>query len=334
MIDLKTLKETGTAPSTGAASLVVRNRTSVAPKTTADAFDEATRSVYVFDCSGSMGAYVFRPSDISRFNWNMKLVRAHIQKQVVDAVTAAALSSRSQDYSMVALMIFDHPMDLAAWSYCVEFNNHAPRVIADDDLLKLRIIEQGLQVGYFPYDAVNLDYSRTHNLTTRLQLLTKTAIEQIDERVAKYPGAEFEVLYFDHRVRRLNAATLDSLKAAMHAVEPSGGTDIRSAMEKALRTACKPAANIAVNHIIFGTDGEDYSGVTCGELFGELVQKHVVLDYIYIKSSSGPGRDVAKVMQELCAKTGGKYVEVTTADELESKLVDAARRKCLPPVGA
>jgi Mg-chelatase subunit ChlD len=144
--------------------------------------------------------------------------------------------------------------------------------------------------------------------------LRKDAVKNfIDTLLEKDKGA---VVDFDSSARVVVSLTSDkqALKVAVDTIDDVGGTNIYSALNRAVTEVIK--GQNSKRYVILLTDGE-------GTWSESALQNAINHDVTVYTIGLGSDVDVA-LLQRIASETGGKYYHASTADELDDRFGDVA----------
>lgn len=280
----------------------------------ADIYDRAKRMFFILDTSGSMNCRVGSKNEVKKFLWPPEKLT-----EIKDAVRKAAAeldAARAAAGPMADLLVAPETHQLAGMLSAVD----------DDERLKQLVIDKDLIVAF----NLAVDWER-HDETapTRLELLKTLGVREMRKRFEKYPDALVSLIWFGTDAVLADTGK-DSWEVAIRDTERKydtqcgGGTDILKALALALDVIAKQPAPL--NHLVLVSDGEDYvADRTLPTWLSTLKAARITLDFIQI------GSCVQENIKKVAEETGGSFTLVQTAEEMESKFVEAAQRLCLPP---
>jgi hypothetical protein len=201
----------------------------------------------------------------------------------------------------------------------------------EDLELKKRILQLDLNRTFgVPYDYEAFQSGR--RLDTRLALVQKMADRMVRERKEKFPDSDTQVIAFDNEATLLPSGTTEQLIKAIQELQVGGSTSILRALKLAMDTCNHVPSPVKLHHFVLVTDGEDYDTMNIDKFVPAMKEMGVVLDWIFI---ANPGDTASRDAATMAIKaavdaTGGTFTIVTTADEFETKFVEASTRLLLP----
>ena len=204
----------------------------------------------------------------------------------------------------------------------------------DEESLKVRIYTENLDKRF------GVELARTGlglSSINKITVVKKSTVRFVDERLQKYPKADITVIKFDDKVEVLGRKlTKEQLIDRINSMHPRGGTDIYRAVFTALQECKARPAALGANHIVLVTDGDSHTVDGLQALVADMIQKHVVLDFVFIEGTAGSGysspyaKGYVEQIKKISAATNGIVVTVNNALDLEKKLFEVSVRKCLP----
>jgi hypothetical protein len=209
-----------------------------------------------------------------------------------------------------------------------------PKDLSDDEI-KFAVLQQGLMGEHGIH--VDLDYNYRVKSRTKMLALKDAAKKFVAERFGKFADARVGVYKFttDQTLLCAPGASQEEVMAAINRLPDGGegGTAIYPAVARAVNDCRKTKNDLGSHHIVFISDGEDYSANDVPQLLPRMKDLGIVFDFIYMIGSTGTGNSeqTAKVLKEVCEVTGGEYVEVRTEQDFAQKFLAASNRPMLPP---
>lgn len=262
-------------------------------------YDQLKTLMYMVDISGSM-LNPIKASSVTEYEWPENL-KDYIKRQLA-FTDVGELTEKEKELSDM--------LDSAT-----------------DAEIKVAVINQGPKFYGI--------YSKPSQRGSKMDLVKKCIADLVDRRYEKFPDARVVLGTFNNEAT-IEAADKVTIKMKLSQLIPNGGTSIYNAVSQALGYFKQYPSPVGLNHLIIVSDGEDWNAIQIKEdLFEQMKEQGVSLDYIYIKGETYDAQDtvsaVAKMFVELCKELGGEYTEVNSANEFEKKLIQASTRLCLPP---
>jgi len=302
-------------------------RTSVLQKLTG-VYDEHSKLVFMFDVSGSMGMNIAK-TFTDQYQWTPETLTA-VRQEVITLL--GKINSAMGDPALMMLLILDERESKLRAMADVSRNEDEPYTFTpkDDEELKERIVrvdavgEFGIQVDWANHDK---------KPPTRMELVKTLAQSEIKNRFKKFPDSRIAVIPFGSYPKVIfNDGTPDQLWPLLEEMGEgySGagfGTDMLSAIAKAMEVCRDKPSPVGVHHFIMVSDGEDGNADhNIPKWIPTLKASGVVFDYIHIGDSHRNSG-----MVQVCKETGGECVTVNSERDLRAKFVEAVNRLMLPP---
>lgn len=297
-------------------------------------YEAHTKLVFLFDISDSMGMRMSRDY-VDHYIWPDTML-ADVRKKALatfEGIIEKRLEALMSDAPPVVLSNVD--------TFLLSIIDPMTGNVEPDD--------KKLQQAMIRHTVV-LELGGTINLAkhkdvpmSRAQVVKQIAVKEIGRRLDENPDAAIAVVFFNSNAkvvfnegdlrRGIDQSTGRQLarvqleKAIAEVDKVCGGTNILDALTKGLEACAAKQSKVGLHHFVLVTDGEDsYSSSMIHDWVPVLKQSGVVLDYIHIGDL-----EVNDAVKEACEALGGQFVGVETQEELETKFMEAAQRKCLPP---
>lgn len=292
-----------------------------------DLYRAKKKLIYLLDRSGSMNCQVAGTDQVKYFIWSpekMAEIKAAVQTACDTIKAWAAAEAKFMltcDYTVFDGITASSPYDAKL-----------EQLEGLEDMeLKKRILHLGLNRAFLvPYDYTA--FASGHSLDTRLALVQKMAEKMVRERKAQFPDSDTQVIAFDDKATLLPASSTEQLIQAIQTLVVGGSTSILRAIKLAMDACNRAPSQVKMHHFVLVTDGEDYDTMNIDKFVPAMVEMGVVLDWIFIANPGDTAsRDVATMaIKAAVDATGGTFTIVTSADEFETKFVEASNRKLLP----
>lgn len=299
-------------------------------------YQESQKLIYLIDKSGSMQGALAGSQQVAHFLWTEEVL-----KRIADAVTEALLRREAaevvaewqSDPDNIEEPSADTKSKAEEYTYTHEGDGKWAQLEGlEGEELKTTLLRLNLQTSiYLPKDHSNPNVN--HELTTKIGLVKSMAKKMVHQRHEKYPDASIEAVAFNSEPHALAAGTTAQLETSIGQIDCTGGTNITGAVQFAMAICKRRPSDVNLHHFVLVTDGEDWGATQLIDLIPDMKTLGVVLDFIFIAQ---PGDTVesqegAKAIKVVCDALGGTFTIVTTAEEFETKFVEASVRALLPP---
>lgn len=281
-----------------------------------DVFDKFQKMIYLFDVSASMSAHIAGTNEeiVNQYKWtetDLKTIKAHVISESQDLCSGEGLSDED---AVMDCCQFDISNELELKMYAV---THQANIF---DSLGIRLVQ-------------NSEVTKIH---TKLEVVKDAAKRFVRQRFEKYPDSQVLVYSFDtESTQRVADAGVDAVLKAIDELHLGGGTDIFSAVSRAVNEFKKRPSHVQAHHIVLVSDGADYGARNIEfQLLDKMKELNIVFDFIYIKGEDrgwGDDNKIITSIQKVCDTTGGDYRAVNSAEDFETKFFAASSRPLLPP---
>lgn len=303
-----------------------------------DVYDHFTKLVYVIDVSASMGDKLLDLNTVEDFNWNdaalkrlaKRIERAKDRISKVEEEQAWDLDSDEEEDAEEVTDDLDpqageNPLNDLFWLAISELplEQQKAQVVATADAWAELRLDLSASARKIDYDAV----------PSKMDAVKQMAAKMVQERVEKFPDADIHLITFEDSAHYVKPAGIpDLLRRISEMCAYGGGTDITTAVEKALAVCKKNPSPVQSHHIVLVTDGLDYGLERLGQHQLEMKRLNLVLDVIHVSSphESSLAEYGGGSLKTVCQRSGGKYVRVMRRSDFENRFLEAARRLCLP----
>lgn len=279
-----------------------------------DIYDRFSKLIYLVDTSGSMGQGI-DSGDSAELDWTQDWLD-RCKQELVDQLDDGEL-----------IINPDSGVDLTV-SEANKLSVEMLKQIYIDSMIAMDLqVPEKKIVKYISH--LNPSY------LSKMQSLKKAARDFVSKKFKKNPDSRVLVYSFEMTPRLLsNGASEDDVIKAINSLEPSGGTNIFSAVRGAVNDCGKMRSDIGANHIVLVSDGCDDGAIQVQNLLDEMREQRVVFDFIFMKGRDDHFTESNPIIVSLikvCEMTGGQFTIVETAKDFETKFLQASSRKCLPP---
>lgn len=302
-------------------------------ETLADMYDRFSRLLYVIDASGSMGDGMLSEDSFKNYKWPKDLMAQFRERMKADEGLWDDEDEDESDY-----FGDEEDFDLDEEDDDPDEDEEPEQLDVDslgDDEVKMLILRENLSARYgIPLE---MNYSYRGKSRSKMMALKDAAKDFVHQRFQRVPDAKVAVFQFETSPQLLCAAGASETEvlAAINRLPDGGGggTNIYSAVERAISECKQRPSEVGLHHIVLVSDGCDYGGIRVRDFLPRMKELGIVFDFIYMV---GLGEDatadqVAKVMQEVCEATGGEYTVVKTEQDFEQKFLEVSNRPLLPP---
>ncbi len=284
-----------------------------AGQTLDDIYDRFSKLIYLIDASGSMGSGMLaEQQNAVEYDW---------KEEALEAARARLLEELEDDGS-----VLDPDSG-------VELTVAKAKKLSSETLKKI-VAEQGWEdeIGLQPVGGAIPQRSSK----SKMQAVKEAAREFVKKRFEKWPDAQVLLYAFEDHPRMLSGGA--SEKDVMDGIDRlpdygGGGTNIYSAVTRAVEHCKKRASSVGVHHIVLVSDGMDEGARGVRGLLPDMKEIGIVFDFIFIQGGDSIENmdDVIRVLRDLCEATGGEFTTVKTEKDFIQKFLAVSNRKCLPP---
>jgi len=298
-----------------------------------DMYDRYSKLLYVIDSSVSMASGMLTDESVKQYTWTPELLQ-EFRDRMKDAYQED-LDEWKDWCKDERADLRDQGLDADEIREALDEQKPEDPSSMDDESLKKAIVFEDLATKF--NIGLQRNYSFRARSRSKMTAVKDAAKKFVNERFRKFQDARVGVFKFSDHPTLLCAAGASEAEV-MEAINRlpeggDGGTAIFEAVSRAVNECKKRPSEVGLHHIVFVSDGEDYSGTEVIDLLPKMKDLGIVFDFIYIIGSSGTGasESIAKVLREVCSATGGEYTEVKTEQDFEQKFLAASNRPLLPP---
>lgn len=274
-----------------------------------DMYDRFSKLLYVVDSSSSMGDGMLSEDWLKLYKW---------PTDIVEAFRDAMRNEYKQEFK----------------NWKQDFDAIDPDTLSDEEI-KMEALRENLSAKY----GIKLerDYGIRKRSRTKMMALKDAAKKFVHERFQKFSDAKVGVFKFTTRTTLLCAAgaSEEEVMVVLNNLPDggNGGTEIYQAVERAVNECKKRPSEVNLHHLVFVSDGEDYSGSRVKDLLPKMKSLGIVFDFIYMlgATESESYSETVKVLREVCESTGGEFIIVKTEQDFEQKFLAVSNRPMLPP---
>ena len=297
-------------------------------QTLVDMYDHYSKLLYVIDASSSMGSGMLSEDWIKRYTWSPELLeqfRVEMRK---------TYKKELAEYQAEQDVMDEDDIDPDDDGVFEEEAPEDPDALSDDEL-KMKILSENLSDKH----GIGLqnNYNYRGRSRSKMMALKDAAKKFVADRFRKFADARVGVFRFTDSTQLLCASGASEVEV-MNAINrlPDGGdgsTEIFQAVERALNDCKKRPSEVGLHHIVFVSDGEDYSGIRVKDLLPRMKELGVIFDFIYMLGATEEASysETVQVLKAVCEATSGEFVVVKTEQDFEQKFLAVSNRPMLPP---